>query len=368
MPKLLYVINIFRTAAVPNVLLDIYPYIRNAYEPTILSLEKIDENDRLVQQCREIGIPLESLNTHRLNLLLTALRLKRYLKEHQPDLIHSHLGRADILCALCKNREGRLITTFHNVRQGYSVLSQWGYLLTDRKANSRLSVSNTVELSWYSGRSLSSPHEVTYNCVHRKRLECSENRTAIRTRYGLSEQDILLLNIGRLTRQKGQMALVAAMKSLVDRDNRFKLLICGRGPLEQKMRSAIATAHLENAIILPGFIDNVAELLAIANIFITTPLFEGHSVAIIEAMATRTPIVCSYNMSFTEILKPGTDALYVQRDNQEQIAATVLELVGNPTLREQLANNAYSKYEEWFTPQTTASRYMQIYAELMRDR
>ena len=43
MPKLLYVINIFRTAAVPNVLLDIYPYIRNAYEVDILSLEKVDE-------------------------------------------------------------------------------------------------------------------------------------------------------------------------------------------------------------------------------------------------------------------------------------------------------------------------------------
>ena len=129
MPKLLYVINIFRTAAVPNVLMDIYPYVQDVYDLSILSLEKIDENNRLVHRCRRIGIPPDSLNAHRLNLPVTMLRLKRYLKERQPDLIYFNLGRADILCALCKNRKARLITTFHNVRPGYSGLSQWGYLL-----------------------------------------------------------------------------------------------------------------------------------------------------------------------------------------------------------------------------------------------
>ncbi len=365
MPKLLYVINIFRTAAVPNVLLDIYPHIKEKYDLSILSLEKIDENDRLVRECRRIGISLESLNAHRLNLPVTLLRLKSYLKEHQPDLIHSHLGRADILCALSKNREAQLITTFHNVRPGYSALSQWGYMLTDRNAEFRLSVSKTVEQSWYSGHSLKSPHEVVYNCAYLKRLECFDNRTAIRDRYGLREQDIVLLNIGRLTKQKGQTALITAMNSLVEQDSRFKLLICGRGPLEKKIRADISTAHLEDNVILPGFVDNVAELFTIADIYITTPLFEGHSVAIVEAMATRTPIVCSYDMSINEILKPDADALYVQRDNPEQIAAIVMELAGDPMLRERLAENAYAKYEERFTPQKTASRYMKIYAELM---
>ena len=368
MPKLLYVINIFRTAAVPNVLLDIYPHIKEKYDLSILSLEKIDENDRLVRECRRIGISLESLNAHRLNLPATMLRLKRYLKEHQPDLIHSHLGRADILCALCKNREARLITTFHNVRPGYSVLSQSAYLFTDRKADFRLSVSKTVELSWYSGRALASPHEVVYNCVYRKRLECLDDLTTIRERYGLREQDTVLLNIGRLTRQKGQMALLEAMNSLVEQDRHFKLLICGRGPMEKRIRAGISMAHLEGNVILPGFVNNVAELFTIADLFITTPLFEGHSMAIVEAMATRTPIVCSYETSINEILNPGTDALYVKRDNPEQIAATVMELAGDPMLRERLAENAYAKYERQYTPQATASRYMEIYAELIGDK
>ena len=100
MSKLLYVINVFRTAAVPNLLLDIYPYIKDKYDLSILSLEKIDENNRLVHQCRKIGIPLESLNIHRMNLPMTLLRLKRYLKKRKPDLIHSHLGRALIFRSL----------------------------------------------------------------------------------------------------------------------------------------------------------------------------------------------------------------------------------------------------------------------------
>ena len=71
----------------------------------------------------------------------------------------------------------------------------------------------------------------------------------------LHEKDIILLNIGRLTRQKGQMALVAAMNSLVEQDSRFKLLICGRGPLEKRIRAGISMAHLEGNVILPGFVD-----------------------------------------------------------------------------------------------------------------
>ena len=368
MPKLLYVINIFRTAAVPNVLLDIYPHIKEKYDLSILSLEKIDENDRLVRECRRIGISLESLNAHRLNLPVTLLRLKSYLKEHQPDLIHSHLGRADILCALCKNRETKLITTFHNVRPGYSALSQWGYRLTDRIPDLRTSVSKTVQNSWYEDWNLSSPHEVVYNAVATNRLKCSINRNILRAQYGIGEDDFLLLNIGRLTKQKGQNVLVKTMEVLAQRDKRFKLIICGWGALERQLKEKITAHGLEQHIKLLGYVQDVSGLFTAADIFISTPIFEGQSIAVLEAMACKTPIVCTAEESLIEMLDPGKDALFVEKNDPLETADAVTRLASDPTLRLRIANNAYSKYRALHTPQTTARNYLSVYDRLLSVR
>ena len=232
MKRLLYVLNIFRTAAVPNLLLDLASIIREKYAIRILSLQSVNPSDRLVLRCREAGIKLDSLDVRRYDLLRTAVRLKRYLREIKPDLIHSHLGRADIMSACCKERRTKLVTTFHSVRSSYHPLTRLGYILTDRRVDVRTAVSKTVDKTWYADWRLASRHRTIYNTVDPTRMEGAEERNIVRARYGITEDEILLLNVGRLTKQKGQVHLIEAMARLVRKQRGIRLLICGAGSLK----------------------------------------------------------------------------------------------------------------------------------------
>jgi glycosyltransferase involved in cell wall biosynthesis len=368
MPRLLYVLNIFRTAAVPNVLLDISTHIRKKYEMSILSLERINNNDGLVQKCRRLGLALDCLNAHRLNVHRTATRLKGYLSGHRPDLIHSHLGRADILCALCKGLDTKLITTFHNIRSSYSLLSQWGYRLTDRIPDLRISVSETVQRSWYDEWVLSGRHRVVYNAVDAQRLQCPTDRKDLRAHYGIDNDDFLLLNIGRLTKQKGQHVLVEAMKILVQQNRRIKLIICGWGKLEKQLQKNIKAYNLQRNVKLAGYVQDIAGLFKAADVFVATPLFEGHSVAVLEAMASKTPIVCTDEESLIELLDPEGNALIVKKNSITETSDAVLRMLEKQSLRQKQAESAYSKYEANYTPEITAKNYLAAYDELLSVR
>ena len=143
MKKLLFIVNTCKPGAIPNILNMIIPRL-NLFSIYILTLE--DSREEVLKYAQSINCYIETINTSRFNLLKTLLLLKKKITEINPDIIHSHMGRADILSALSKTNHTALITTMHTMKRislsnGLFNLTLLAYYFIDYKVSMRVSIS-----------------------------------------------------------------------------------------------------------------------------------------------------------------------------------------------------------------------------------
>lgn len=367
MIKLLFVLNVFRDAAVPNIILDLAPHLMSRFQIEILSLQPPDEHSQAVERCKKIGLKLETLAVHRLDIISTLKKLRKYLKRSKPHIIHSHHGRADIYSALCKPQDVTLITTFHNIRESHSYLTRFGYKLTDRRVDMRTAVSHNTRETWYGRGRLKSESRVVYNPVAPSRLLQTKPIVDVRKQFAVGPENNLILNTGRLIPQKGQEHLINIMRRIIVTRKDMKLLICGWGPLKARLTGLVAHYGLQNHIVLTGLVHDMNNLLTAADLFVSTSLFEGHSVGLIEAMAAGLPVVTTKIPSSCEFLTHRENAIIVEQNDEEGFAAAVLELLEDRNLRRRIVEAGLQTCNSLFSPEVVAGEYSSIYDAIARS-
>lgn len=98
-----------------------------------------------------------------------------------------------------------------------------------------------------------------------------------------------IVSIARLTSQKRLDRLIAAFAHVRSPDTR--LIILGEGEDRAKLQALIGSLGLENRVVMPGYVDDVAAFLARADLFVLTSAYEGFPAAILEAMAANCPVL-----------------------------------------------------------------------------
>lgn len=124
-----------------------------------------------------------------------------------------------------------------------------------------------------------------------KNLTNMLQRKMIRKEMGCSEKDILLLSVGELSKRKNHQIVIKALAELKKEDIYY--CIAGQGAEEEHLKELIVKNNLQKNVKLLGFRSDISELLKAADFFILPSLQEGLSVALMEAMASGLPVVCS---------------------------------------------------------------------------
>ena len=117
-----------------------------------------------------------------------------------------------------------------------------------------------------------------------------------------------IINVGRLSKQKGQKYLIEAFSKVVKEVVDAKLIILGKGELEEELNAKIKTLNLEDNVFLLGHKDNPYIYMDKANSFVLSSFFEGMPNALLEAMYVGLPIISTDCVSgVREIIAPNTD-------------------------------------------------------------
>lgn len=150
-----------------------------------------------------------------------------------------------------------------------------------------------------------------------------QNRSMIESLVGrtLSVETKVLVNIGELSQRKNHRLLVEMMAELKDLD-----LICiigGTGEEETALKALIHEKGLENHVFLPGYIQDVKQVLTEADCFVFPSFQEGLPVAVMEAMAAGLPIVASRIRGVTDLIEHGQGGYLVQSFDPVEYAEKV---------------------------------------------
>jgi colanic acid/amylovoran biosynthesis glycosyltransferase len=152
-------------------------------------------------------------------------------------------------------------------------------------------------------------------------------------------EPLLILTVGRLAPEKGQVGLVEAFSLLVERGVDARLVIIGGGPDEGTIRDAVLSQGLANRVSLAGQQPETAVLDAMsrAHLFVLSSLAEGLPVVLMEALALELPVVAPAIAGIPELVVDGETGLLFRAGNWVELADRISTLAADPVLRGRLA-------------------------------
>jgi glycosyltransferase involved in cell wall biosynthesis len=202
-------------------------------------------------------------------------------------------------------------------------------------------------------------------CDERFRREIGEAELgAVRSRYGLPAQ--YLLYVGTVNRRKNLLSLVKAME-LVKGSSRLPLVAVGRGgEYKREVQKYVSDRGLADVVRFAPPVDP-ADLPAVyrrAKIVILPSRYEGFGLPIVEALASRVPVITSKVSSLPEAAGPG--ACYADPDKPESIAEGITKLLADPEYARRLAGEGH-RYTQQFNAPDLSRKLMAVYEETLHQ-
>lgn len=127
-------------------------------------------------------------------------------------------------------------------------------------------------------------------------------RHTARERLAISDDVFLFGNIGRLAKNKDQKTLIHAFALIKPTCPNTKLIIIGDGVLEEELRALTKTLHIENDVILTGFLPEAFRFLKAFDVLISASIQEAFGRVLIEAMVAKTPIIATAVNGVPEVI------------------------------------------------------------------
>lgn len=191
-------------------------------------------------------------------------------------------------------------------------------------------------------------------------------RNDIRNKLGISQDEIVLLYIGRLNRDKGMLDLAAAFNKLcATPESNIKLLIVGTD--EQKIQPAILQlcSECQDRIIFIDFTDSPEEFMSASDILCLPSYREGFGSVIIEAASVGIPAVASRIYGITDAVEEGQSGFLHEPGNIDELAEMIHQLVEDPALRRRMGEYARSRARLNFSSDQVASAWLEYYERLL---
>jgi glycogen synthase len=199
-------------------------------------------------------------------------------------------------------------------------------------------------------------------------------------RHGVDPERPYILFVGRITRQKGIIHLVKALRHL---DPGFQVVLCAGAPdtpeIAAEMKSAVEAAQQER----PGVVwiekmlskDEVIALYSGAEVFVCPSIYEPFGIINLEAMACGTPVVASAVGGIPEVVVHGETGLLVPVEQNKEapfepvnaerfalnLAEAINELMRDEARRRHMAQDARRRVEENFSWEAIARKTAELY-------
>ena len=276
--------------------------------------------------------------------------IKRYLQEHQIDVVLAEYGTAgSFITPICKSLNLPLLVHFHGFdasRKDILNTFKKGYQLMFSYASKIIVVSNAMKQAL-----------VGQGCPEKKLVlnTCGPHPDYLNIEPDLESNYII--SVGRHTYKKAPYLTILAFQKVLERHPNLKLKMIGDGELFDVSKNLVKSLGLENSVILLGALERkeIIKHLQSAFLFVQHSIIatngdsEGTPVGIIEAMAAGLPLVSTRHAGIPDVVIENETGFLVDEGDIDAMSENILTIVNNRELAETFGKKANALIQENFT-------------------
>jgi len=302
----------------------------------------------LAEQCQQQGLMVHHLRMSGMYDIFSYLRLRRLVREWQPDIVHGHLLRGARYAAAAAGNALAVCTS---------------HATTARKhmggCQHIIAVAHAVRATLLSAGYPDDKISVIHNGVPEVP---TGNREQLRRELGIPTDAFVIFNAGRFIHDKGQDLLVAAMKQLPG----VLLYLAGDDatPFGKRVRSSVASG--DNIHFL-GYRSDVQRLLPAFDLYTSASRREAFSLSLVEAFAAGVPLVATSVGGVPELVNHGVNGLLVASENVDELAAAIRQLARDRAVLVSLGQEAQITYREHYSCDRMLDRIEVLYQRLLGE-
>ncbi len=306
-------------------------------------------------------------------------RLTKLFREQQPQIVHTHSGKAGILGRLAADRARVpvIVHTIHGPSFGpfQGGLANALFLSAERSAGKVtthfVSVADAMTRQYLAAR-IGQPRQYTkiFSGFPLEPFLSVSNDPAIRARWKISPGDLVIGMIARIFKLKGHDDLFAIAPQLLRLHPQLKFLLVGDGVWRERFQERAKALKLENHFIFTGLVTpaEIPALVGIMDIVAHLSRREGLPRALPQALAAGRPVVAYDCDGANEVCLNNETGFLVKPGDLPTLTERLTRLAGDAALRGRLALHGRQFVRERFSVEQMVDHLYALYLKLAAER
>jgi len=330
----------------------------------------LPDEGQFCDRLQAAGLPYQVIPMRSKFSLQASKQVWLALAKNPRSIVHCHGARANWYArrAAHETGSGALFCTLHNSLKDYpySALRRRFYLALERQ--SAALVDQWIAVSQSLGRDLAEYYgvdekkiAVVPNGIRIEDMQPQRPRDEIRWELELQPDSFVVLEVARMTDQKGHRFLIDALATARAYIPNLRCLLAGDGPTRTELERQVDALGLRPVVKFLGFRSDVADLLHAADLVVLPSLSEGMPMGILEAMAAGRAVLAAAVSGTPEIVEHGVDGWLIPAADAAALAAALQTLAADAPLRARLGAAARQVVARRFSAERMASSVGELY-------
>jgi sugar transferase (PEP-CTERM/EpsH1 system associated) len=338
------------------------------YDVHVFCLDRVGE---WADELRNAGIPVRELRRQPGLDLYLAWRIAKLLRRVSADIVHAHQTAPWFYSALARlfYRKSKLLFEEHG-RHFPEPDRRWHRLvnraLINRLTHVSVAVSRDIRerLVRYEGLQRDRIR-IIYNGGRSAPAPDAATIQSLRAEFGFNSEHKVVGFVGRLDPVKNVRLLISAFAELKPSHANLRCLIVGDGPERDELQAEVARHGLSDEFVFAGYRSDADQLVHCMDMFVLPSLSEGTSMALLEAMSARVPVVVTNVGGNIELIEDGVSGYVVESDSVAEMAEALRDVISQPELASKRAESARQTFADKFSFDAMILAYGELYRELL---
>jgi len=322
----------------------------------------VKEGSEFENYCKRESIQYHALPFRNSLDIGTAKQITRISRKVNADIIHLHSSKSHgigVLSALLGNKTPLVLSR----RVDFVPKGNWMTRFKYNHSSIKKIVCVSNKINSIIRSYITQPEKVVtvHSGIDTTKFQVTTNRTnLLREEYNIPTNTLIIGNTSALEDHKDYFTFINTIDVLASRSIPVQAFIIGRGSRDGVLKDYVAKKGLNDKIHFTGFRKDIIRVLPALDLFLITSNEEGLGTSVLDAFASRVPVVATRAGGIPEMVVHRETGLLAAVEDHVSLANAIEESIKDPTLRNSLIENAANKVKD-FSKERTAQQTLRIY-------